>query len=85
MISSRALALVAALGMAALSAGTARAATLYADIAAYATFTYSLTTDDRNPGSFVGTGDDPNQTYQFATPLTPDTPYFIHVQVDGAG
>ena len=83
MISSRALALVATLAAAALSASAARAATLYADIAAYETFTYSLSTDDRNTGSFVGTGHDPSQTYHFATPLTLDTPYFMHVQVDG--
>jgi hypothetical protein len=85
MISSRALAIAGALGTALLSASAARAATLYADIAAYGTFTYSLTTDDRNSGAFVGTGGDPSQTYHFATPLTLDTPYFIHVEVDGAG
>jgi len=83
MVSGRALALVAAVGMAALSASAARAATLYADIAAYTAFTYSLTTEDRNPGSVVGTGNDPNQRYHFETSLALDTPYFIHVAVDG--
>src|SRR5215467_8966006 len=85
MMSSRARALAAALGMAALCASTARAATLYADIAAYTAFTYSLTTDDRNPGLVLGTGDDQNQTYHFETPLTVDAPLFIHVAVDGVG
>jgi hypothetical protein len=83
MVSSRALALVAALATAALSASAAGAATLYADIAAYTAFTYSLTTEDRNPGSVVGTGNDPGRPYHFETPLAFDTPYFIHVAVDG--
>jgi hypothetical protein len=69
--------------MAALSASAARAATLYADIAAYTAFTYSLTTEDRNPGLVMGTGADPNQPYHFETELNLDTPYFIHVAVDG--
>jgi hypothetical protein len=85
MISSRALAVAAALGMAALCVSPVRAATLYADVAAYASFTYSLTTEDRNPGSEIGAGDQPDQLYHFATPVSLDTPYFIHVAVTGVG
>ena len=86
MISTHTLAATAALGPAAFCSSAAHATTLYADIAAYADFKYSLTTSDLSPSPPVGTGDDPAQTYHFATELLPDqVTYFIHIQVDGSG